>query len=114
MKTGYFSTREMDYGRPGGDTKHLERGEIFELQMTPNDRVLIEGNYIVDIKAQGIEVDPHDCVRCNKKFADASYKHGHDTGQNPCGIEARGEDPAVEIKSGEPVPVAAMPGEQTN
>ena len=114
MKKGYFSTRQMAYGRPGADTKQLERGEILDLQMTPNDRVLIEGNYIVDIEAQKLTVEPHECTRCGKKFADSSYKFGHDAGDNPCGREARGEGAAVELKSSGPLEVAAMPGEPSD
>ncbi len=111
MKKGYFSTRDMMYGRPGGDARHLERGEMIELAMTPNDQVMINGNYIVDIAASHMNVEPHKCVRCGKEFVDESYKFGHDRGDNPCGREARGEDAAVEVKSGSPISVAAMPGE---
>ncbi len=114
MKTGYFSTRDMQYGRPGGDVKHLERGEIFKLQMTPNDQAMINGGYIVDIADQGMTVDPHKCNRCEKEFADSSYKFGHDSGDNPCGNQARGVDAAVEIKSDGKIPEAALPGEPSD
>lgn len=111
IKTGYFSNREMRYGLPGHDDRLLERGQIFDIAGAPNDVVMIENNYIIDIKARGMTVDPHECVRCSKKFADSSYKNGHDIGPHCRGEEG---DP-VEVTSGAPEAVAdrSMPGQAT-
>ena len=106
IKTGYFSNREMRYGRPGGETRLLERGEIFQLNGAPNDVVMIENNYIIDIKARGMTIETYPCVRCSKEFADSSYKNGHDIGPH-CGED---KEP-VAISSG--ASSGKMPGEAT-
>ncbi len=114
MKTGYFSTRQMVYGRPGADAQNLERGEIFQLAHTPNDPALINGGYIIDIAASHMEIEKHACTRCNKEFADSSYKFGHDSGDNPCGKAARGEPADIDALAKEATLVGSMPGEKTD
>ena len=113
-KTRYYSNRQMQYGRPGQEARLVERGEVMELAGAPNDRVLVENNYIVDVEATQPTIDLHECSRCPKVFVDSSYKFGHDSGDNPCGKAARGE--AEENDSGAPTPikVGSMPGEQVN
>ena len=107
IRTGYFSNREMRYGLPGHESRLLERGEIFQLGGAPNDVVMIENNYIIDIKAREMTIEPHECVRCGKKFADTSYKNGHDIGTH-CRDE---EKTPVAILSG--ASAEKMPGEET-
>ena len=108
IKTGYFSNREMRYGRPGGETRLLERGEIFQLNGAPNDVVMIENNYIIDIKAREMTIDTHPCVRCSKEFADSAYMTGHNLGPH---CRGDGQDEPVAITSG--ASSEKMPGEAT-
>lgn len=106
---GYFSNREMRYGLPGHDSQLLERGEIFQLAGAPNDVVMIENNYIIDIKAREMSIDPHPCVRCGKKFSDSTYKFGHDSGPH-----CRGEDEKEPVAISSGTPAGKMPGESVN
>lgn len=93
--TLYVARRSMDYGRPGTE-KHVDRGQVLELEGLVNDEKLVRLGYVSLINKRATIVE---CGKCGAQFVtdEALNTHGRDRhAQRP--LTPREEDERADAK----------------
>jgi hypothetical protein len=71
--TRYWVTRPMGYGPPGADRQY-DRGQLIELAHLPNDKKLLDYNYIQALEP---DVEVHTCAECGAEFVGIAERTAH-------------------------------------